>query len=233
MTTRLPADLVQVVSLGAGMCTRPWRIAAPDAEVVWFEVDRPDSVALKVQTVNKQTMKPSVGSTCYIGQDFSNPTVSLTSLLEEHNFDPQAPTIFVMEGLLPYLEVTDVQALAEEINELCEGDVQLVMTVINDGFLRELKHPNLQTQQKYPGTNEVASLFSSSWEDGIQDSFEGAGWKLASIISREDYATKHLGVEMLTYSFPDRATSTEYIIVMGRPKPGLHGVLQRFGVLCA
>lgn len=228
----LPADVVQVVSLGAGMCTRPWRLAAPDCEVVWFEVDRPDSMRLKKATADRQPIKPSVGSYCTIGLDFEDPTASLTAALEEHNFDPAAPTIFVMEGLLPYLEVSDVEALAEEINELCEGKVSLVMTVINDGFLRELKNPSVATQQKYPGTSEVSCLFHTSWQDGIKEAFQTAGWKLASIVSREDYAEQQLGVEMINYSFPDRRTSTEYIIVMGRPVPGFRGWLQRFGVSC-
>merc|ERR1711990_524856 len=90
------------------------------------------------------------------------------------------------------------------------------MTVINEGFYQELKTPNQATMQKYPGTSEVGTLFHSSWEGGIRKAFLEAGFSLVSVISREDYAEKHLGVEMINYTFPDRRKSTEYIIVMKR-----------------
>lgn len=225
MEAMLPSDLIQVVSLGAGMCTRPWRLPAPDAEVVWFEVDRPDSMRLKTALAAKQGVQPSVGSYRAIGIDFSDPSASLTRGLEENGFDPQAATIFVMEGMLPYLEYSDVEQLAEELNELAEGKVRIVMTMINEGFLQELHHPTQATQQKYPGTNEVGTLFASSWEGGVQTIFEDAGWSLESIISREDYAKKNLGVEMLFYTFPDRRTATEWIILMRRPETGFLGFL--------
>lgn len=229
----LPAKLIQVVSLGAGMCTRPWRLEAPGTDVVWFEVDRPDSMRLKSSIASNQRIHPSVGSYCPIGLDFSRPDASLTVALEENNFDTRAPTIVVMEGLLPYLYVKDVEELAEEINILVKAKVRLVMTVINDGFYRELRSPDTETQKKYPGTNQVSVLFHSSWEDGIQEAFESTGWSLVSIISREDYARERLGVEMIRYSFPDRRTSTEYIIVMCRQKPEVGKTDCGHAVLCA
>jgi methyltransferase (TIGR00027 family) len=221
----LPADFVQVVSLGAGMCTRPWRIVAPETDVIWFEVDRPDSMRLKASITARQDIRPSVSTYCQIGVDFSNPEASLTASLEEYNFDKRAPTIFIMEGVLPYLTVQENEELVEEINELCQGKVRLIMTVINNGFLHELKNPSLEEQQRHPGTQEVATLFHTSWEDGIEDIFAGGGWSLDSIISREDYAKEYLGVEMLTYTFPDRRTSTEYIVVWRRNK-GVIGYLR-------
>ena len=45
----------------------------------------------------------------------------------------------LMEGLLSYLTVPDLEKLAEEIDALCEAEVRLVMTVINRGFLTELR----------------------------------------------------------------------------------------------
>lgn len=203
---------IQIVSLGAGMCTRPWRLESTETDLVWFEVDRPDSVRLKVATAEKQP-KPS-GNYSAIGLDFSDAGASLSASLLERGFDVNAPTIFVMEGLLYYLWLRDIECLADEIRELVKGKARLVMSVINDGFYEEIKSPNAQTVQKYPGQAELGELFHSSWEGGIQEAFEGAGWLLSSVISREEYAEKHLGVQMMNYEFPDRQTSTEYIIVM-------------------
>ena len=39
---------MQVVMLGAGMDTRPWRIELPPG-IYWFEVDRPDVMRAKQQ----------------------------------------------------------------------------------------------------------------------------------------------------------------------------------------
>merc|ERR1719146_4769 len=88
------------------------------------------------------------------------------------------------------------------------------MTVINTGFYNELVSPDLATQQQYPGTSQVGALFFSSWEDGCRETFENGGWSTVCVISREDYAEAHLGVDMIRYTFPDRKKSTELIIVM-------------------
>jgi len=222
----LPAEFVQVVSLGAGFCTRPWRLSCPETDLRWFEVDRPDSMALKEKIAKAQPRGPNVSKYCHIGIDFSSPDASLTQSLEQYGFDKTAPTVFVMEGLLPYLTLEDISDLAQEIDELCQDRVQIVMTVINKGFLSEIKNPSYEETRTHPGTTQVATLFHTCWEEGIRTCFEDAGWSLVSCIAREDYATQYLGVEMLNYKFPMRSISTEYIIVMKRRQSGLLGFLE-------
>jgi O-methyltransferase involved in polyketide biosynthesis len=48
----LGLSLPQVVVLGAGMDTRPWRLQLPPG-VAWFEVDRHDVIAAKQQLLQR------------------------------------------------------------------------------------------------------------------------------------------------------------------------------------
>jgi methyltransferase (TIGR00027 family) len=210
-----PADLVQVVSLGAGMCTRAWRLPNPGSRVVWFEVDRPDSMRLK-QKIASTCGQPSLGTCYHIGMDFENPNASLTNSLLQYGFRPHAPTIFVIEGVLCYLTIPTIEKQAKELHDLAKGKACIVHTVINAGFLREMQDPSPVVDARYPGTKEVAPLIISCWEGGIRAAFEQSGWPTESVVSREDYAQQKLGVDMLHYDFPDRRIGTELIVLSRR-----------------
>jgi methyltransferase (TIGR00027 family) len=183
----LNTNVVQVVSLGAGMCTRPWRLHAPSVDVIWFDVDHPDSMRLKAEIAQKQTILPSVLAYHIIGLDFSAPDCSLSLALKQNGFRQDVFTIFIMEGLLYYLELKDVGNICHEIDELVgpKTSTQVLMTVINDGFYNELKSPDSETLQKFPCTGEVGKLINSCWEGGIQSAFEGAGFSLISARARK------------------------------------------------
>jgi methyltransferase (TIGR00027 family) len=216
-----PANMIQVVNLGAGMCTRSWRLPEVDADLIWFEVDRPDSVHLKQQIIRENKIQPGVNAFYSIGVDFNEPNASLTQALEEHGFDSELPTIFVMEGFLPYLTVEEIEELASEIDELVTGPTCLVMTQLSDSMLYELKNPTEELKKKYPGTDEVAPLFQSSWESGTEQAFLNAGWQTTFVMSREEYGREYLGVEMLDSNFPVQPTSTEHVIVAKRAERSL------------
>jgi methyltransferase (TIGR00027 family) len=209
-----PAEAIQVVNIGAGMCTRAWRLQELDGScIMWYEVDLPSTSSLKGQMMTRKgVMDASVDAFYTIGMDFSDPRASLAHGLEQCGFDCSAPTVFILEGFLMYLDYERIWKLASEIAELTEGPTRLLLSCINDGFLEELTNPN--TEQCLPGKESLLGLFFSSWEDGTREAFEEAGWIEDFIMSREGYARKYLHVPMLSSGFPDPARSTEYVITM-------------------
>jgi methyltransferase (TIGR00027 family) len=207
---------VQIVNIGAGMCSRAWRLDVPDVEVVWFEIDRPDSVQLKKRLIREQGVQPPVASFHSIGVNFNDQDASLRTALEENDFDASLPTVFVMEGFLPYLTRTEIVDLADELEDLITDDARLVITCLNESLLKEFLVPSADTLVKYPGTVEISPLFHTCWEADTKEVFEGMGWCSKFVMSREDYAAQYLDVEMLPYEFPANKSSTELIILMKR-----------------
>jgi methyltransferase (TIGR00027 family) len=90
----------QVVILGAGFDTHAYRCQELLKDVRVFEVDRPETQALK-----KQRVSEAVGTLprnlTYVAIDFEHD--DLRDMLTRHGFDPAARTFFIFEGVSMYL----------------------------------------------------------------------------------------------------------------------------------
>ena len=102
----------QVVTLGAGMDSRPFRLHVPDT--TFYEVDKADLFKLKEPLVQ------DIPLTCRERKTITGTLVemNLTQALLDEGFDPKKPTTWLMEGLLPYLSRSVIQSVAEEIGQL-------------------------------------------------------------------------------------------------------------------
>mmetsp|Transcript_21731 Transcript_21731/g.33814 ORF Transcript_21731/g.33814 Transcript_21731/m.33814 type:complete len:281 (-) Transcript_21731:12-854(-) len=208
---------VQVVNLGAGMCTRAWRVDS-SMPLAWFEIDQPCSIKLRQKILGNSAMEPLVDEYHMVQVDFSQPLQAMTRQLTKLNFDPSAPTIVIMEGLLMYLTVPEIQNLAAELYELSSGPMCLILSALNQNFLKELQNPGVAKEREFPALGQVKDLFTSSWEGGTEQAFVEAGWTVDFIMSREMFAREFLHCEMLNYPFPDPETSTELFVVLRRPR---------------
>ena len=102
----------QVVSLGAGMDSRAFRLDIPEATI--YEVDKPDLFKFKEPLVD------NVPLTCAERKTVTGTLgeINLAGSLQEAGFDPKQPTTWLMEGLLPYLTRPVVESVAQEIGRL-------------------------------------------------------------------------------------------------------------------
>ncbi|CAM9119977.1 unnamed protein product [Phaeothamnion confervicola] len=141
------ADSIQVVNLGSGMDTRPWRLESPTAACCcWFEVDVPEMLQLKASLLAQHfsggSASGSTGDSCGGGGSSGGdggggdggseiggggPPIKVKSftaipldLRETHRlnaslcsvgFEPAAPTVWIMEGLLYYMPLDAVLTL--------------------------------------------------------------------------------------------------------------------------
>lgn len=89
----------QVVILGAGYDGRAMRFGGGTAR--WFEVDFPSTQADKRRRLDTLGLKPE--HVTYIPFDLMDRSSDLDSALHAAGHDATAPSLFIGEGLLPYL----------------------------------------------------------------------------------------------------------------------------------
>ena len=112
--------LDQLVILGAGMDSRPYRFADVLADVAIFELDHPASARLKRQALRRcYGQLPS--DVHYIQVDLNGRRVAET--LERHGFEEQLPTLFVWSGVSGYLSIDAVDAVLEDVAGLSRASI--------------------------------------------------------------------------------------------------------------
>ncbi|MUM20008.1 SAM-dependent methyltransferase [Mycobacterium sp. CBMA271] len=102
--------LRQIVTLAAGLDSRPQRLAWP-ADTVLFEVDQPQVLDFKETTLLHHGVH-SMADYRKVGKDLR---FDWANALLANGFDAERPTAWLVEGLLPYLDPRDQDALFETI----------------------------------------------------------------------------------------------------------------------
>ena len=121
----------QIVLLAAGMDTRAWRLAWPE-ETTLFEIDQPGVLAAKAQVLSAPRAIP----TC----DRYSISADLTQLdwpdkLLAAGFQPDAPSAWLIEGLLAYLPDDAVDRLLKEVATLTAPGSRLGTETFNTATL--------------------------------------------------------------------------------------------------
>jgi methyltransferase (TIGR00027 family) len=105
-----PSGTRQVVLLGAGLDARAWRLPWPSGTRV-YEVDRAAVLDHK-QSVLAREQLPCGVRRIPVGADI---TQSWPHALHEVGHDSRLPTVWIVEGLLPYLPADAVRALLTHV----------------------------------------------------------------------------------------------------------------------
>jgi methyltransferase (TIGR00027 family) len=173
MRTRFLDDLIaqgvhdgirQCVILAAGMDTRAFRLPWAEGMRV-FELDRPAVLAIKDALLTKAGAKPQC-ERHVIGVDLTGPWVSSLRLA---GFDDSQPAIWLVEGLLMYLEAPDVQRLLATIADLAAPGSRIGGDIPNPParpgqFRLMMNERDRDLSQKF-GTNDPAGLFAAhGWQ---------------------------------------------------------------------
>ena len=115
---RYLADMAQFVILGAGFDTRAFNLRK-DTRVRSFEVDTPQTQAVKRETVQKAGVD-TTGVT-FIAADFEKE--DWFTRLVGAGFDPGKPTLFIWEGMIMYLEKEAAESTLRKIASTARGSV--------------------------------------------------------------------------------------------------------------
>merc|ERR1719253_1143659 len=103
----------QLVLLGAGFDSRAFRLQHPNLRV--FEVDQQTTFTVKEPLLAGENL--TVASRHAVAADFTVRGGWRKSLLRE-GYDPAVPTVWLLEGLLMYLSMSDTHDLMRDVGEL-------------------------------------------------------------------------------------------------------------------
>jgi methyltransferase (TIGR00027 family) len=108
----------QFVILGAGFDTRAFRLPK-EIQVRSFEVDAPKTQAIKREMLQQAGIDPA--GVVFVSADFEKE--DWLSRLVEAGFDPNEPTLFLWEGVTPYLDRAAVEDSLRKIASTAQGSI--------------------------------------------------------------------------------------------------------------
>ncbi len=130
LTSALGSGVRQIVLLGAGFDSRPYRLSGAD-RVQFFEIDHPNTSTTKKALVGRLFgMLPS--HVRYVPVDFQ--TETLGHVLADAGFDARDRSLFLWEGVSNYLTEETVRTTLSFIAGLTE-DTQLVFTYVDQSVI--------------------------------------------------------------------------------------------------
>jgi methyltransferase (TIGR00027 family) len=133
------AGIRQAVILAAGLDARSWRLPWPDGTTV-YELDQDRVLDFKLATLHEHRAEPKanrVPVAVDLRQDWP-------AALLQAGFDPTAPSVWSIEGLLMYLPATAQELLFDRIQELAAPGSRLAV----EGLGPEFAVPELRAQRR-------------------------------------------------------------------------------------
>ncbi|MGF1426843.1 SAM-dependent methyltransferase [Kitasatospora sp. LaBMicrA B282] len=167
------AGCTQVVIPAAGLDTRAFRLDWPAGTRV-FEIDLPPVLAFKEHVLAEQGAAAPVERTA-LAADLRE---DWAAELLRAGFDPERRTVWLLEGLLVYLESDDVAALLTRIGELSAPGSRL-------GLTHGLGNKERANAADRPGERErapeIADTVYALWRGGLDEDpvtwLARAGWR--------------------------------------------------------
>lgn len=167
----------QVVILAAGMDARAYRLPWRPGTTV-YEVDQPRVTTMKDERlVGEQPRCQRVA----VGIDLAD---DWPKALRSHGFSSSAPAVWLVEGLLQYLEAADVDALFARIDALSAPGSRVLYDLVGATLMEaEFLQPTLEFMRRLGapwtfGTDAPASLVERhGWTAQVTDVAEpGTKW---------------------------------------------------------
>jgi methyltransferase (TIGR00027 family) len=122
----LSQGIRQMVTLGAGLDTRPYRLSGMESVSV-FEVDLPSVQNEKKRRIQKH-LGGLPGRVTFVPIDFD--TQSLESVFRGTGFDRSRPAVFVWEGVTQYINEEAVRRALRFIGECAPGSIVVFTYVL-------------------------------------------------------------------------------------------------------
>lgn len=162
---------LQVVVPAVGLDTRAFRLPWPRG-VRFFELDLPEVLAFKERVLAEQSAVPACRRTALavdLREDWA-------ALLTGAGFDPQARTVWLMEGLLIYLTSQEVVRLLATVRALSAPGSRLALTNGTSGS-RGRGRAWVGGDTLAPELSPLASLWQGGPERELLDLLQRDGWQ--------------------------------------------------------
>lgn len=183
-------DLKQVVNIGAGLDSRAYRFREQMPAIRFFEVDMPVSVARKKELVGA-ALGQLPKNVAYVPVDYRSREIG--GALRRAGYDEKGKTLFVWEGVTPYIDAASVDRILKFIADHAAPGSELVFDYIPDDVTRG-------DYQKYPrarfGAVRMIAL-GHPWKFGIAldkagEFADSHGFSVVSDLGADDLAQRYL-----------------------------------------
>jgi methyltransferase (TIGR00027 family) len=190
----LKSDVPQIVLLGAGYDTRPYRFKELNDKTEIFELDIATTQERKKKCLKKSRIEIP-GNVSLVSIDFNRE--SLKEVLEKAGYTDQKKTLFLWEGVAYYLEAESIDATLEFVNRFSSKEssiafdyaVSISEETINDYYgVKEF----VETWSKYR-SNEIFRFTID--ESRIGSFLEQRGLKIVDHMNNEKIEEAYLSAE--------------------------------------
>jgi methyltransferase (TIGR00027 family) len=145
----LDDGLEQLVILGAGFDSRAYRFEKLKGQVKVFEVDHPATQQVKLEKL-KKIFKQLPDHIVYVPVDFNEET--LEKRLYESGYDKGLKTLFIWEGVTPYLTPEAIDDTLAFIAHNSGRGSAVIFDYVYTWLLQEAsKHGEIKRMQRYRG----------------------------------------------------------------------------------
>ncbi|MDX2404730.1 class I SAM-dependent methyltransferase [Streptomyces microflavus] len=175
----------QVVLLGAGLDSRAFRLDWPPGCVI-FEIDREEVLAFKHQVLDGLSAAPKAARVP-VPMDLRADWVGA---LPGAGFDPAAPSVWLVEGLLFYLPPAAETYLIDTVDRLSTAGSALAFEVKLDKDLLEYRDSPLYTATKHQIGIDLLDLFDREPRPDSAGNLTDKGWS-TSVHTPFDFTRRH------------------------------------------
>ena len=197
------AGVHQAVILASGLDARAYRLAWPDGTVV-FEVDQPEVIEFKTQTLAALGAKPTAIRKP-VAIDLRN---DWPQALLDNGLDRAQPTAWIAEGLLIYLPSDAQDQLFDSITELSIPGSRLATEHVPDvgAFVDERSQRISQRLKQHGFDVEMSDLVYHGERTHVIEYLTSLGWKVSVQTTKEAYAANG-------FEYPDDETFAAFATV--------------------
>jgi methyltransferase (TIGR00027 family) len=191
----------QLVTLGAGLDTRPWRMDAL-REVTAFEVDHPSTQQFKTKRVDPSGAKAR--AVRFVSVDFTKD--SLSERLAAAGHDASAKTVWVLEGVSVYLPRAALEATLDALSQRSARGSALAFTYVPKAVLTRWS----QGQKSIDAvTSAIGERFEGLLEQHeVRDMIESRRWSIDC-----DEGTREMAQRWMKAVDPDSVWERERVTI--------------------
>jgi len=157
----LSNGFTQIVIFGAGFDTRALRFQVEAKQARIFELDSPTTQEAKIGQYRKRKLDIP-DNLIFVPIDFDKE--SIFQKLDQAGFREDEKTLFILEGILMYLQPESVDQTFQAIRELASPGSELVFDYI---YASVLRHQNNHYGEK--GAAQQMSKAGEQWHFGIEE----------------------------------------------------------------
>lgn len=150
----------QILIFGAGFDSRGLRLLPPDSITQVFELDAPHTQSAKITHLKKRKIS-FPNNMIFISIDFNKESIS--EKLDQVGFQKDKKSLFILEGLIMYLDKAAVESTFNLINQYAGKESLMVFDTIYASVLRE--------EHLYYGEEEIYNTVKNAdekWTFGLE-----------------------------------------------------------------